>query len=79
MKMALQPVSLDAPVGDDGDVRVGDFIEDKAVENPSEVTSHGLLKEKLDKVLTKYHRTRTEDSRNAFWPGRWLRPYAGGN
>jgi len=52
LKMARQPVSLDAAVGDDGDVRVGDFIEDKSAENPSEVTSHTLLKEKLDDVLT---------------------------
>ena len=34
LKMARQPVSLDALVGDDGDVRVGDFIEDKAADNP---------------------------------------------
>jgi len=52
LKMARQPVSLDAPVGDDGDVRVGDFIEDKSAENPADVTSHILLKEKLDDVLT---------------------------
>ena len=52
LKMARQPVSLDAPVGDDGDVRVGDFIEDKGAENPSEATSHSMLKEKLDHVLT---------------------------
>ncbi len=51
LKMARQPVSLDAPVGDDGDVRVGDFIEDKTAENPSDVTSHSLLKAKLDDVL----------------------------
>jgi RNA polymerase primary sigma factor len=51
LKMARQPVSLDAPVGDDGDVRVGDFIEDKGIENPSEGTSHSMLKEKLDYVL----------------------------
>jgi RNA polymerase primary sigma factor len=49
--MARQPVSLDAPVGDDGDVRVGDFVEDKSAENPSEATSHSMLKEKLDDVL----------------------------
>src|SRR6266566_3642608 len=48
LKMARQPVSLDAPVGDDGEVRVGDFIEDKAAENPSDVTSHSLLKENLN-------------------------------
>ena len=51
LRMARQPVSLDAPVGDDGDVRVGDFIEDKTAENPSEVTSLALLKEKLGEVL----------------------------
>ena len=52
LKMARQPVSLDAPVGEDGDVRVADFIEDKTAENPSEVTSLSLLKEKLGDVLT---------------------------
>ena len=39
-------------VGDDGDVSVGDFIEDKTAENPSDVTSYSLLKEKLGDVLT---------------------------
>ena len=29
MKMAQQPVSLDTPIGDDGDAHVGDFIEDE--------------------------------------------------
>jgi RNA polymerase primary sigma factor len=52
LKMARQPVSLDAPVGDDGDVRVGDFIEDKGAENPSEGTSQTMLKERLEHVLT---------------------------
>jgi len=51
LKMARQPVSLDAPVGEDGDVRVGDFIEDKGAENPSERTGQGMLKEKLEHVL----------------------------
>jgi len=52
LMMARQPISLDAPVGDDGDVRMGDFIEDKGAENPSEATSQNMLKEKLDDVLT---------------------------
>jgi RNA polymerase primary sigma factor len=51
LKMAQQPISLHAPVGDDGDVSVGDFIEDKSAENPSDVTSYSLLKEKLADVL----------------------------
>src|ERR1700690_2865399 len=52
LKMAQQPISLHAPVGDDGDVSVGDFIEEKSAENPSDVTSYSLLKEKLGDVLT---------------------------
>src|SRR6267154_2766970 len=52
LKMAQQPVSLHAPVGDDGDVSVGDFIEVKSAENPSEVTSYSLLRAKLSDVLT---------------------------
>ena len=52
LKMAQQPISLHAPVGDDGDVSVGDLIEDKSAENPSDVTSYSLLKEKLGDVLT---------------------------
>jgi RNA polymerase primary sigma factor len=51
-KMACQPISLDTPVGDDGDVRIGDLIEDKSAENPSDGTSHTLLKETMDHVLT---------------------------
>jgi RNA polymerase primary sigma factor len=52
LKMAQQPISLDAPVGDDGDVRVTDFSEDKTAENPSEGSSYSLLKENLDRVLS---------------------------
>ena len=52
LRMARQPVSLDAPVGDDGDVRVADFIEDKNAESPADATSHTLLKERLSEVLT---------------------------
>ncbi len=51
LKMAQQPISLHAPVGDDGDVSVGDFIEDKSAENPLDVTSYSLLREKLADVL----------------------------
>ena len=52
LKMAHQPISLDSPVGDDGDVNVGDFIEDKSAANPAEGTSLSQLKEKLEAVLT---------------------------
>jgi RNA polymerase primary sigma factor len=52
LKMARQPISLQAPIGDDEDASFGDFIEDKTAESPSDMTSYSLLKEKLTDVLT---------------------------
>jgi RNA polymerase primary sigma factor len=52
LKMAQHTVSLQAPVGDDGDASVGDLIEDKSAENPSDMTSYHLLKDRLADVLT---------------------------
>ncbi len=52
LKMAQQPISLQSPVGDSEDTNFGDFIEDKAAENPSDMTSYSLLKDKLGEVLT---------------------------
>jgi RNA polymerase primary sigma factor len=51
-KMAQQPISLQSPVGDSEDTNFGDFIEDKSAENPSDMTSYSLLKDKLGDVLT---------------------------
>ena len=51
LKMAQQPISLQSPVGDSDDTNFGDFIEDKSAENPSDMTSYSLLKEKLAGVL----------------------------
>ena len=51
MKMAQQPISLQSPVGDSDDTNFGDFIEDKAAENPYDKTSYSLLREKLEDVL----------------------------
>jgi RNA polymerase primary sigma factor len=52
LKMAQQPISLQSPVGDSEDTNFGDFIEDKSAENPSDMTSYSLLKDKLQDVLT---------------------------
>jgi RNA polymerase primary sigma factor len=52
LKMAQQPVSLQAEVGDGEETNLGDFIEDKAAEDPSNRTAFGLLKAKLGDVLT---------------------------
>ncbi len=50
-KMAQQPISLQSPVGDGEDAHFGDFIEDKSAENPSEMTSYSMLKDRLKEVL----------------------------
>ena len=51
LKMAQQPVSLQSPVGDGDDASFGDFIEDKAAENPLDITSFSLLKTRMGNVL----------------------------
>jgi RNA polymerase primary sigma factor len=51
LKMAQQPISMQATVGDSDDACFGDFIEDKSAESPSDMTSYSLLKDKLGDVL----------------------------
>jgi RNA polymerase primary sigma factor len=51
LKMAQQPISLQAPVGDSDDTSFGDFIEDKAAENPMEEAGFAMLKDKIIEVL----------------------------
>ena len=52
LKMAQQPISLQSPVGDGDDTSLADFIEDKNSENPIDITSFALLKDKLTDVLS---------------------------
>jgi RNA polymerase primary sigma factor len=51
LRMAEEPVSIHAPVGEDGDARFGDFIEDQAAEDPRKHAAISMLKEKIDAVL----------------------------
>lgn len=46
-----QPMSLDMPIGEDADSRLGDFVADHVSLAPTEATSQQLLKEQIDKVL----------------------------
>ena len=47
LKVAQQPISLETPVGDDGETNLSDFIEDQNVSSPFTKASYNLLKEKL--------------------------------
>ncbi len=51
MKIAQEPISLETPIGDEGDSNLGDFIEDQAVMSPAEAVINLNLKEMTDEVL----------------------------
>ncbi len=46
-----EPISLETPVGEDEDSRLGDFVEDQASLAPVEATAQQLLREQIDRVL----------------------------
>ncbi|MCI6808997.1 MAG: RNA polymerase sigma factor RpoD [Spirochaetia bacterium] len=49
--VAREPISLETPIGEEEDSILGDFIEDKEVENPANQTAFTLLQEQLRTVL----------------------------
>ena len=51
-KIAQQPISLETPIGEDGDSHFGDFIEDTEATSPVEVTSYRLMQEQIESVLS---------------------------
>ncbi len=50
--VAREPISLETPIGEDEDSLLGDFIEDKEIENPSVQTDYKLLQEQIRSVLS---------------------------
>ncbi|MBP7055735.1 MAG: RNA polymerase sigma factor RpoD [Candidatus Omnitrophica bacterium] len=51
LKIAQEPISLQTPIGDEGDTHFGDFIEDKRAISPANATAYSMLKEQMDDVL----------------------------
>ncbi|MFJ9754662.1 RNA polymerase sigma factor [Streptomyces sp. NPDC101149] len=52
LRLAQEPVSLHAPVGEEDDVALGDLIEDGDAASPVESAAFLLLREHLDAVLS---------------------------
>ena len=50
-KIALDPVSLEPPIGEEDDSHLGDFIEDKDTLSPDDYTNNQLLKDEINAVL----------------------------
>ncbi|MBO5022115.1 MAG: RNA polymerase sigma factor RpoD [Clostridia bacterium] len=50
-KSALDPISLETPIGEEEDSKMSDFIEDESAKSPMEVASQKLLHEQLLAVI----------------------------
>jgi RNA polymerase primary sigma factor len=51
LKIMRMPVSLETPIGQDGDAHLSDFIEDRASISPAESIIRVNLKEQIERVL----------------------------
>jgi len=52
LKIAQEPISLQTPIGDEGDTHFGDFIEDKKAVSPANATVHVMLKDEMNSALS---------------------------
>ena len=53
LDVSRHPISLEAPVGAEGDAFLGDFIEDDKIPTPMELASQHLLKSQIGEALAK--------------------------
>ncbi len=53
LEAARLPVSLETPVGQDGDAFLGDFIEDESMPAPLELASQQLLRSQIEEALSR--------------------------
>jgi RNA polymerase primary sigma factor len=51
LKISQEPISLQTPIGDEGDTHFGDFIEDKKAVSPANATIQSMLKDEIGEVL----------------------------
>jgi RNA polymerase sigma factor RpoD-like protein len=51
MKLSQSTMSLETPIGDEGDSHLGDFVEDRVTISPVDEASLSLLKEQLQNAL----------------------------
>jgi len=52
LKIAQEPISLQMPIGDEGDTHFGDFIQDKKAVSPANETVRSMLKEEMSSALS---------------------------
>ncbi len=59
-RIALEPVSLDTPIGEEDDSKLGDFVRDDSELSPGEYASKSLLKERLYQAMSECLTAREE-------------------
>ena len=52
IKISQDPVSLETPIGDEGDSHLGDFLKDENTLSPEEYTENEMLKAEIKEVLS---------------------------
>ena len=63
--MTKEPISLDAPIGNDDDGKYGDFVEDKDIIGPMEQVLKEDLRNQIEEVLSQLNRERKSGNKNA--------------
>lgn len=51
LKISSDPISLDIPIGEEEDSRLGDFIKDDNIIGPEEAASYSMLRDQISKLL----------------------------
>ena len=53
LEASMHPLSLEMPVGQEGEGRMGDFIEDERISTPADAAASSMLREQIEEVLQK--------------------------
>jgi RNA polymerase primary sigma factor len=53
LEASMHPLSLEMPVGQEGEGRMGDFIEDERISTPADAAAASMLREQIEEVLQK--------------------------
>jgi RNA polymerase primary sigma factor len=53
LEASMHPLSLEMPVGQEGEGRMGDFIEDDRISAPADAAAATMLREQIEEVLQK--------------------------
>ncbi|HAW50349.1 TPA: RNA polymerase sigma factor RpoD [bacterium] len=52
LRISQEPVSLETPIGEEADSQLSDFIEDKTIVSPANMSSYFFLQDEIEKVLS---------------------------